>query len=84
MTSDRFNTATISSTKDEWLTPLVITKGTRRAVVSGKRVSLLKLHNKKKPTGVWPETPIADPVARLYAAQAWVIHGFIDLPGEGV
>lgn len=59
---------------------LIIQQGMRRAEINGQRVSLLKLHNKKKPTGVWPETSVPDAVARLYAAQAWVIKGYIDLP----
>jgi hypothetical protein len=61
--------------------PLIIQQGSRRAVVDGERVYLLKLHNKKKPTGVWPETPVVDETARLLAAHMWVMKGFIDLPG---
>lgn len=63
------------------MTPLIIQQGHRRAVITGQRVSLLKLHNRKKPTGVWPETVIADPVQRVGAAFAWAYKGFIDLPG---
>lgn len=61
--------------------PIIITCGSRRAEIDGQRVRLLKLHNKKKPTGVWPETVVPDAVARLYAAQAWAIKGYIELPG---
>lgn len=58
--------------------PLIIQQGTRKAIISGKKVSLLKRHNKKKDTGVWPPTDVTDPVARLFSAHAWVNKGFID------
>jgi hypothetical protein len=61
-------------------TPLIIQQGTRKAVIDGNRVALLKLHNKRKPTGVWPETAVPSDEIGFHAAVTWVVKGFIDLP----
>lgn len=57
---------------------IIIQKGNRRAEIDGLRVKLLRLRNKKKPEGIWPEVQVPDAVSRLYAAQAWAMKGFID------
>lgn len=59
-------------------TPIVITCGKRRAEIDGMRVRLLRLRNKQKPAGVWKETPVTDPVKRMYVAHAWAIKGILD------
>lgn len=61
--------------------PVIITRGKRRAVVHPDRVSLLKLGNKKKPQGVWPETKVHDELEGLHAGLMWCMKGFIDVPG---
>lgn len=58
--------------------PIIIQKGNRRAVINGNSVSLLRLRNKQTPTGVWKDTPVADPVKRMYVAHAWALKGVLD------
>lgn len=64
--------------------PITITCGNRQSIINGTRVSLLKLRNKKRAEGVWPETMVADPVARMYAAWSWAMKGIIDDDFVGV
>jgi hypothetical protein len=60
------------------MTPLIITQGHRKAIITGNRVRLLKKRNRKPDQGEWPETAVHDPVLRLYVAHAWVIKGILD------
>ena len=58
--------------------PIIITCKNRRSIIDGERVILLRLRNKQKPTGIWPEQSVADPVKRMYVAHAWAIKAIID------
>lgn len=58
--------------------PLIIQHGNRKAIVEGRCVRLLKMKNKRKDEGVWPETEVADGVARMHAAFLWTMRGQID------
>lgn len=57
---------------------IIIQQGNRRAEIDGAYVKLLRLRNKRKPEGVWPEVCVPDKTGRLYAAHAWALKGCID------
>lgn len=58
-----------------------ITNGKRKAIIRGNRVALLKLQNKRRDTGVWPETELPGRFEALHAALMWCENGFIEVPG---